>query len=612
MRHDLPIGTIRADFHKHSGPLYNALCQAGEVERLKRVSQLGLISRVFHGAHHPRWEYVAVTIKLIELAKSHVSSVALSSNVDVGGEKVSKTELAKIWTLLLATGHLPWTFVAEREFLYHLKRSRRLKAQFLAGLPTERLRTVAKRILRTENPYRAHYLIAMYRMASWARNQPAADAARLKAFWEQCLLLYIDPPADDVKLVRLIEVFRRIRTLAFLCLDLSYVPRILEFDLRDILIDPAKLHDFLGDDSDNGSRLLQAAQNFVTEEIYLSSKVIASSETPALKLRQALQKEPEQNIETLLQKLTSGAYQRSINSERKNVSLVLRLPFRAEGPLARFFFYPQTVFQEEKSLDRLLGSSIAHSRVWPLYDRLQKHVCIFFRRRLSQRDRLREQGRICNAITSYMIAEMKGLGRTVVKLKPFDAQRLIFSKPATAFVEHSIRHTSRFPGRIFFRHHPSIWAPDTVVCASKAEALRHVSEAIRRHKSAVHAQRRGELIALRAAIKQSEGRSYFIVLASVFLVDEDGTDLGEIDGLFLSKYYSRFRIHYVEAKDKMKRAPSQIDSQLKKLIYDKLRIRLGMHCTFSAMAGGRGVPRYEVATVELPISARRLPHPRSR
>src|ERR1043166_3605601 len=77
------VGSIRVDLHNDAGDLFRWLRRHGEIARLRRLPQLGIVQEQEPSAHHTRWEYVALISYLTDRAKllGITRGVHLSSNL---------------------------------------------------------------------------------------------------------------------------------------------------------------------------------------------------------------------------------------------------------------------------------------------------------------------------------------------------------------------------------------------------------------------------------------------------------------------------------------------------------------------------------------------------
>ena len=86
-----------------------------EIYRLKKLDQLGLISEVYEGTHHSKWEYILIQLFLSQLLKQNEKATGLGSNVSLKSKKqISQIDLINSWSLLLNIGHLHRTLSCER------------------------------------------------------------------------------------------------------------------------------------------------------------------------------------------------------------------------------------------------------------------------------------------------------------------------------------------------------------------------------------------------------------------------------------------------------------------------------------------------------------------
>ena len=570
------VGKISVPLHAQSSRLYDLFRLSGEVERLQQIHNLGLIHSVYHSAHHPKWEYMVLNMHLVELAKSAAPHLNLASNIKTpSGINISKTELIKIWILLFGAGHLPWTFTAERAFLSVLKRHSPLRGQLEALFENPNIKKEIRRILRNEEVFSVYHLITFWRILQWKELEMSQLNSDSSPLWNEAVLMYLSAADDNPSLQRVKETFRLLRQIAYLCLDLHYIPNVVEIDLRDILLDNNKLADLLGQDFSAAAKMLDGIQNYLNERLYINDAVISRMETPFKKLESIIRKDKKHGVGEILQSLLNGRYQRKIGLKEKDVKLVLRMPFRVEEPFAPgALLRPARQLKEEAELTRAMGSNHAFARVFALPNGHEKDVDVFFKKNVESKQIFRGQAAVCRGVLKYLSREVTRIGRGKIGLDPLLVQNLVFSQPCAEFVRHVLRRAMGYNGKIEIRAYGGMSGPVVALCRTKSEALKVISVAIGRlGKSRAHQVRRDELIAARAVLKKSKGKQYVVVLGPMYVLDNEGNQVDEVDGFFMTSYYTHFDLYFVESKCVRHGCAASTCAHLENLMNKTLQLR---------------------------------------
>ncbi|MBS3941370.1 MAG: hypothetical protein KG028_10465 [Actinobacteria bacterium] len=269
-QHIPSVGAISVPLHQESEELYRDLDKAGEIRRLRRLEQLGLVAEAWHGARHTRWEATLLNLDLIERSKA-LPRVKVGARVRLPNGLIfsSGTELMKVWALILNIGHLRWTFEAEAELLHALAQHRHIEA-LLGALPHDvDVDAWARRIVDGQDRYRFYQVLGYYRMSYKLTPGASLDA------WFAALGAYIGLGVQSEQLVKLRYVFKRARRLAYLSLDAEFTPSVQRINYAELATNTMVLDRLLWRRGVTSA----ASDEFDGLERYLSERVYSGLET---------------------------------------------------------------------------------------------------------------------------------------------------------------------------------------------------------------------------------------------------------------------------------------------------------------------------------------------
>jgi len=259
--------------------LVHCLKSEGEFDRLSRMRQLGVLAHGLSSAHHTRFEYVSLFMYLVDILSMRSGNARLSSSVEVGGRKISKSELIKLWFLLYQYAHLFDTYAAERFVVFQLQKNKVLSDAFLDGFP-ESCRPYCQEVIQHGRWYQFSVCLAFWRVqrAQWPDG--------LRSFCIAALESYIEALQDERKHGKLNEAF----DILGLVRELSYGYLDIQFTDRSLLIDPVALalqvHEEFGlvaklrDRFDARGAMLEALSAYLCETVYVTpSNVVHIYET---------------------------------------------------------------------------------------------------------------------------------------------------------------------------------------------------------------------------------------------------------------------------------------------------------------------------------------------
>ena len=234
LEHFLPdVGYLKTTLRQESALVYRYLSRSNEISRTHFIAQLGVIQYALEAARHTRWDFTMLLLDLIRRTKD-IPSIHVQSKVPLGDgtNASSASELLNTWALLLNAGHLHGTFFTETELLYAIRRMRlshpQFESQLLSAVP-EIAQPWARRILYDESSYNFYQLLAFYRL------NKMIGKARGVSYWTRWLASYVSrDPRESPALSRARRLFKSLRRIAFLTLDSSLTPTILEIRISQL------------------------------------------------------------------------------------------------------------------------------------------------------------------------------------------------------------------------------------------------------------------------------------------------------------------------------------------------------------------------------------------
>lgn len=595
LRYHLPrVGLLETTLHEESADIYNFLLPHGDIERLKTLDHLGLVRRAVESAHHPRWEYVVLILRLINLVKYSAPEAHLSSEVDLAnGVKISSgQELLNSWALLLNLGHIPWTFTAERALLQEVRSDTVLRRQLLDSIMDGPLRRHARRIIRNEVVYQFYHVLASFHLSRFA----SADASASK--WADIFQQFCITHQPGSKLCNLVEVYRTLRTIAYLALDPGYTPALFGVDINEIFTNPRTLADILYYGHKHFADVIAAVQDHLYETVYLSPSMGRCTCGVLGSLREQIRHSAANGIDSVVLGLVTGELQRNVIDNTSQIKHVLRLSFKVEEPFTTFFLPLVRPISEEGAWCAKRQSRQTFVTIWPFADNRQKVIDFFVRNDATPEIvqlQLRKAVEGVTKLHKRHVAEHRLLSDDLI-------QELLYDNLAFSIIRS-------FLGLVF--HSPVRWefvdvfgrkTNLTGISESKKLVLKRFSQEIRRC-SRTHRSRAVELKALRACIAGERGHAYILPYCTVVGYDPAGINVAEFDGMYVVASYRKLKLVIVEAKDVARRAQSRITRQLERCL-ERLQLAPEWGHTVEFFPASRGLPAFSKVTLLLVEPAR--------
>ena len=263
LTHVIPtLGNIQVKLFEPAASIYRVFADR-EISRLRNLLQLGQLSQIHSGAHHTRWDYIM--LKLYLLSKfHHCPGIGLASEVPVLSLD-SGTKAIQAYSLLRNFGHLDGCFETERVVLEACINNSHAKKMLLRLVPTD-FKSWAAELIADEKIFQFYQLLSVI----FIEHSPEFDEhSELK---EKCLrIMHKFLIKGDNRIEILKDRHRKIRTLAYLALDMHYAPVGLEFNLGSILVAAEEFGPKIFRSSTSGFKYLSThIMNYVTDTIYTS------------------------------------------------------------------------------------------------------------------------------------------------------------------------------------------------------------------------------------------------------------------------------------------------------------------------------------------------------
>jgi len=271
------LGRVEILLHNESAEIYQFMKKhKGGIEYFEKLDQLGALREVHKSAHHSKWEYMVMQMHLIRQLKV---SEAFGFSTDIKLTKdfsvSSIEELLKSWVFLTNYGHLLDTLEAERVWLELLLDEDNLRNAFINCMPDDISRQFAEQVLRDEDLFNLHYILAIVMLAHGKGGATSKDL-----FWIEmikALLRYklgINTPKESSKLHRASTIFDRIRKVSYVLLDMNKSALFLRIDtnnlIRNLLNKPDEL---LYDPESEMNKSLEAIERLLFSEVYANQQV---------------------------------------------------------------------------------------------------------------------------------------------------------------------------------------------------------------------------------------------------------------------------------------------------------------------------------------------------
>jgi hypothetical protein len=552
------LGALQVPLFTESAELYRFLELEGEINRLKRIPHLGVISRLIESARHSKWEYVFLTMYVVHLAKTTNQRIGLSRGVFLGPGDLSISsgeELLKLWALLLNLGHLYGTFVAERSMIVALRTDKRLYKNFVDAFPDNKVKDYARTIIDSEDIYHFHHALAFFSLYHNLKK----ITPDLQAKWVEALKFYcLGEKSDQARTLK--QSYQALRRVAYLILDMNYVP--VPINLNSYVLF-SKLdmyaHHIVQRSDQPIVRALDQLDFFVQDEVYLSPDV--------MRFAQAVNSVWANDFKRQIESRGGGPIKalRSVIIEQRNQTFKTR---GLEKKLQHFARLPypyhfelkpvKSCITEEDEWNLKLAGTGGKVSIWPTPDEKRKIVDIFVDPRNVKRE----------AFLSNLLSEILNIQKG-----EFPRQSLLFGKLyrnlllgiLNQFVAENVRFSLK-------RENPFESRYGMLLARSRRRAIKGIENIVALQEFQIlEPHRKDEIIKIKTSLEfQSRSRKpngvFLVCLSEVLFRDDRMVQEGEIDGLYLSDTSRGFFLSIIEAKHIQSGRQAKADRELREKV----------------------------------------------
>ncbi|MBD3636001.1 MAG: hypothetical protein HUJ25_01565 [Crocinitomicaceae bacterium] len=260
------FGKLEVVLHKSSKAFYDILEEHGIVNHLKRIDQLGFISKSHPGNNHKRWDYVCLQLYFLHRLKHATFREGLNSaNIKGLDKDMSRLELLQIAVLFSSIGHLKGSLASEIAFFQILNENPTKKAEFLKPIQVDNTwDNYIKNIFENYDYYKVKNLIGLNFVKNHLDNKKIEKA--IEIFFKNAL------EEDRAELRRLKLIFLRIRQISFVYLDSFNSDFPFQIDISKVLLNIFNYNTLFNPNSSDFASFLNECETSLSTKLYISAK----------------------------------------------------------------------------------------------------------------------------------------------------------------------------------------------------------------------------------------------------------------------------------------------------------------------------------------------------
>jgi hypothetical protein len=219
---EIPIlGRVSVNFEELSSKLYDVYLKYEEVERQKKSPHLGLISKVFSGVNHSRFEYLILQCVISELVENNYKGTTnAQGSIKINSVNYSGNDIIKTWFLMSNFGHCKNTIGDEKAILLKVIQQKKFKSYIVNSIKDLDLKIWSEWVINNFDYVNFHHILSIRRIyKTLSRNKILQDEL-IRAY--KLLLLRVDQTreiANSLKVEQLRITYNNIRDLSILALD---------------------------------------------------------------------------------------------------------------------------------------------------------------------------------------------------------------------------------------------------------------------------------------------------------------------------------------------------------------------------------------------------------
>lgn len=210
-------GPINIELYHYSEMIYDFLNRdkINELDRLKKINHLGLISEFYEGVRHSKWDYIIIQLYLSQLLRKYGKITGLASNIKLsGGKEISVIDLINSWSFLLNIGHLQRTFAAERLWFDEVLNNKIIRDYIKLKLERKPFQKKFKELIENEDYYGFYEIISVLYIKEILLKKSKQISNDMLDIFE---IFYKKDKRISVNKAK--TIFKRIRYLSFVYLD---------------------------------------------------------------------------------------------------------------------------------------------------------------------------------------------------------------------------------------------------------------------------------------------------------------------------------------------------------------------------------------------------------
>lgn len=225
----------KIDLFPYATNLYDVLDSRGIVEEIKNTALLGSIT-ARKSNNYSRFDYIMMQLYIYQFVKKHLNDdleLSLGNKVqfkefenrvvelsETDFEKIpSIADVLQLLSIIYNMGHFKNTFTSSRAMMNTIKSDEILLENFLLNFEYEKHKEIARNIIDYNNYHRFHLLNSLLMLCNIENNN------KIVSFSINILIEYLMPTdKQSQKIQYIFRLFKSIREISFVTLDLSIAP----------------------------------------------------------------------------------------------------------------------------------------------------------------------------------------------------------------------------------------------------------------------------------------------------------------------------------------------------------------------------------------------------
>ncbi|MGE7602992.1 hypothetical protein ACQKL5_10840 [Peribacillus sp. NPDC097675] len=320
------LGIVNISFYDISLEVINLFEKTNEFERQIEIKHLGLISKVFQGSSHSRYDYVMLQCALVDLVDNlHKGSSNLSlGTLKVNGEDISGNSIMKSWFLLSNFGHTKYTYGDEKAIMLYALKTKGFKTKLLRPIQDIDLKSWCDKVIMDYDYSMMHYVLAIRRIYKETGRNLKTRENLIKLL--KLLLLnkaQLDFRFNEEKLEQLKRLFNVIRKLSIISIDGHYSHIPVTIDLIAAIISLGSI-----ETTYNNKSLIEQLQPIISllhDEIYLNTRVLEVQRNYEIESQNLLSSYKTEGVDKLIElALSQGLHSDLKNNLKHFARLILK------------------------------------------------------------------------------------------------------------------------------------------------------------------------------------------------------------------------------------------------------------------------------------------------